>query len=66
MNESNRLKWNGIEKTIKITSLLKSHHYKNNTKIAINIHVLELFALLLVFSYQFTANCLSLPVANST
>ena len=32
-----------------------------NTKIAINIHLLEIFALLLVFSYQFTANCLSLP-----
>ena len=35
--------------------------FKNNTKIAINIHLLEIFALLLVFSYQFTANCLSLP-----
>ena len=35
--------------------------FQNNTKIAINIHVLEIFALLLVFSYQFTAKCLSLP-----
>ena len=35
--------------------------FQNNTKIAINIHLLEIFALLLVFSYQFTANCLSLP-----
>ena len=34
--------------------------FQNNTKIAI-IHLLEIFALLLVFSYQFTANCLSLP-----
>ena len=35
--------------------------FQNNTKIAINIPLLEIFALLLVFSYQFTANCLSLP-----
>ena len=35
--------------------------FQNNTKIAINIHLLEIFALLLVFSYQFTANSLSLP-----
>ena len=35
--------------------------FQTNTKIAINIHLLEIFALLLVFSYQFTANCLSLP-----
>ena len=35
--------------------------FQNNTKIAINIHLLEIFALFLVFSYQFTANCLSLP-----
>ena len=35
--------------------------FQNNTKIAINIHLLEIFALLLVFSYQFTAKCLSLP-----
>ena len=36
--------------------------FQNNTKIAINIHLLEIFALLLVFSYQFTAKCLSLPL----
>ena len=35
--------------------------FQNNTKIAIYIHLLEIFTLLLVFSYQFTANCLSLP-----
>ena len=35
--------------------------FKNNTKISINIHLLEIFALLLVFSCQFTAKCLSLP-----
>ena len=35
--------------------------FQNNTKIAINIHLLEIFALHLVFSYQFTAKCLSLP-----
>ena len=35
--------------------------FRNNTKIASNIHLLEIFALLLVFSYQFTAKCLSLP-----
>ena len=35
--------------------------FQNNTKIAINIHLLEIFALFLVFSYQFTAKCLSLP-----
>ena len=35
--------------------------FQNHTKIAINIHLLEIFALLLVFSYQFTANCLLLP-----
>ena len=35
--------------------------FQNNTKIAINIHLLEIFALLLVFSNQFTAKCLSLP-----
>ena len=35
--------------------------FQNNTKIAINIHYLEIFALFLVFSYQFTAKCLSLP-----
>ena len=35
--------------------------FQNNTQIAINIHLLEIFALLLVFSYQFTAKCLSLP-----
>ena len=35
--------------------------FRNNTKIAINIHLLEIFALFLVFSYQFTAKCLSLP-----
>ena len=35
--------------------------FQNNTKIAINIYLLEIFALLLVFSYQFTAKCLSLP-----
>ena len=35
--------------------------FQNNTKTAINIHLLEIFALLLVFSYQVTANCLSLP-----
>ena len=36
--------------------------FQNNTKIAINIHLLDIFALLLVFSYQFTAKCLSLPI----
>ena len=35
--------------------------FQNNTKIAINIHLLEIFALLLVFSYQFTTKYLSLP-----
>ena len=35
--------------------------FQNNTKIAIDIYLLEIFALFLVFSYQFTANCLSLP-----
>ena len=35
--------------------------FQSNTKIAISIHLLEIFALLLVFSYQFTAKCLSLP-----
>ena len=35
--------------------------FQNNTKIAINIHLLEIFALLLAFSYQFTVKCLSLP-----
>ena len=35
--------------------------FQNNNKIAINMYLLEIFALLLVFSYQFTANCLSLP-----
>ena len=35
--------------------------FQNNTKIAINIHLWEIFALLVVFSYQFTAKCLSLP-----
>ena len=35
--------------------------FQNNTKIAINIHLLEIFALLLAFFYQFTAKCLSLP-----
>ena len=35
--------------------------FQNNTKIAINMHLLEIFALLLVFSNQFTAKCLSLP-----
>ena len=35
--------------------------FQNNTKITVNIHLLEIFALLLVFSYQFRANCLSLP-----
>ena len=35
--------------------------FQNNTKIAINIYLLEIFALFLVFSYQFTAKCLSLP-----
>ena len=35
--------------------------FQNNTKIAINMHLLEIFALLLVFSYQFTAKCLTLP-----
>ena len=35
--------------------------FQSNSKIAINIHLLEIFALLLVFSYQFTAKCLSLP-----
>ena len=35
--------------------------FQNNTKIAINIHLLEIFVLLLVFSYQFTAKYLSLP-----
>ena len=35
--------------------------FQNNTKITINIHLLEIFALLLGFSYQFTPNCLSLP-----
>ena len=35
--------------------------FQNNIKIAINIHLLEIFALLLVFSYQYTAKCLSLP-----
>ena len=35
--------------------------FQNNTKIFIYIHLLEIFALLLVFSYQFTAKCLSLP-----
>ena len=40
---------------------LTAFTFLNNTKIAINIHLLGIFALLLVFSYQFTANCLSLP-----
>ena len=40
---------------------LTAFTFQNNTKIAINIHLLENFALLLVFSYQFTTNCLSLP-----
>ena len=35
--------------------------FQNNTKMAINIYLLEIFALFLVFSYQFTAKCLSLP-----
>ena len=35
--------------------------FQNDTKIAINIHLLEIFALLLVYSYQSTANSLSLP-----
>ena len=35
--------------------------FQNNTKIAINIYLLDIFALFLVFSYQFTAKCLSLP-----
>ena len=35
--------------------------FQNNAKIAINIHLLKIFALLLVFFYQFTAKCLSLP-----
>ena len=35
--------------------------FQNNAKIAVNIHLLEIFALLLVFSYQFTTKCLSLP-----
>ena len=35
--------------------------FQNNTKIAFNIYLLEIFALFLVFSYQFTAKCLSLP-----
>ena len=35
--------------------------FQNNTKIAINKHLLESFVLLLVFSNQFTAKCLSLP-----
>ena len=35
--------------------------FQNNTKIAINIHLLEIFALLLMFFYQFTTKCLSLP-----
>ena len=35
--------------------------FQNNTKIAINVYLLEIFALLLVFFYQFTAKCLSLP-----
>ena len=35
--------------------------FQNNTKIAFNIYSLEIFALFLVFSYQFTAKCLSLP-----
>ena len=34
--------------------------FQNNTKIAVNIHSLEIFALLLVFSNQSTAKCLSL------
>ena len=36
--------------------------FQNNTKIAINIYLLDIFALFLVFSYQFTAKCLSLPL----
>ena len=35
--------------------------FQNNTKIAIYIYLLDIFALFLVFSYQFTAKCLSLP-----
>ena len=35
--------------------------FQNNTKIAINILLLKIFALLLVFSNQFIAKCLSLP-----
>ena len=35
--------------------------FQNNTKIAFNIYLLEIFALFLVFSYQFKAKCLSLP-----
>ena len=35
--------------------------FQNNIKIVINIHLLEIFALLLVFFYQLTAKCLSLP-----
>ena len=34
--------------------------FQNNTKIAVNIYLLEFFALLLVFSYQSSAKCLSL------
>ena len=35
--------------------------FQNNTKIAINIYLLDIFVLFLVFSYQFTTKCLSLP-----
>ena len=35
--------------------------FQNNTKIAIHIHLLEIFAQLLVFSYKFITNSLSLP-----
>ena len=35
--------------------------FQKNTKIAFNIYLLEIFALFLVFSYQFKAKCLSLP-----
>ena len=40
---------------------LTVYTFRNNTKIAINIYLLDIFALFLVFSYQFTAKCLSLP-----
>ena len=39
--------------------------FQNNTKIAINIYLLDIFALFLVFSYQFTAKCFPVNIGIS-